>query len=248
VELSALVGELHVQGGLLAEAARSSGLSASVPTCPGWEVGDLVRHIGGVHRWASAFVGGRSEPWDVELEEVVGAWPADTELIPWYLEGHQRLVDLLTAADPAMTCWTFLAAPSPLAMWARRQAHETAIHRVDAEAAVGSRVEFSPVFAADGIDELLMCFVGGRARRLRSSVRHTLEVQTDDTHQSWLLMVGPEGVQVRSGPGSADCTLSGPASALYQALWNRRALDGLAVRGQRHVLELFLERVQIRWS
>lgn len=32
-------------------------------------------------------------------------------------------------------CWTFLDAPSPLAFWARRQAHETAIHRADAQLA-----------------------------------------------------------------------------------------------------------------
>jgi len=39
----------------------------------------------------------------------------------------------LASAPPDLDCLTFLAAPSPLAMWARRQAHETAIHRVDAE-------------------------------------------------------------------------------------------------------------------
>ncbi|MER6443505.1 hypothetical protein ABT275_45720 [Streptomyces sp. NPDC001185] len=38
-----------------------------------------------------------------------------------------------------MTCWTFNPArvPSPLAFWTRRQAHETAVHRYDAEAATG---------------------------------------------------------------------------------------------------------------
>src|SRR5262249_60086760 len=67
--------------------------------------------------------------------------------------------------------WTFLEAPSPVAFWARRQAHETAIHRVDADQAAagagkaGGGAPFTPRFAADGIDELIMGFVGRNAKR-----------------------------------------------------------------------------------
>lgn len=28
-------------------------VDAAVRTCPGWVVRDLVRHLGGVHRWAT---------------------------------------------------------------------------------------------------------------------------------------------------------------------------------------------------
>src|SRR6204780_1534249 len=56
------------------------------------------------------------------------------------------------------SCCGFLDAPSPLAFWARRQAHEPAIHRADAESAAGDVTPFPAVFAADGIDELLVCF------------------------------------------------------------------------------------------
>src|SRR5262249_53658636 len=54
------------------------------------------------------------------------------ELPGWFREGHAALVQALSVAGPDLNCWAFLAAPSPLAFWARRQAHETAIHRVDA--------------------------------------------------------------------------------------------------------------------
>jgi hypothetical protein len=40
-------------------------------------------------------------------------------------------------------------------MWARRQAHETAIHRFDAESATSSVSGFDPTFASDGIGEIL---------------------------------------------------------------------------------------------
>jgi hypothetical protein len=66
---------------------------------------------------------------------ILAGGPGDDELPGWFREGHASLVRVLEAADPDMTCWTFLDAPSSVAFWARRQAHETAIHRVDAEQA-----------------------------------------------------------------------------------------------------------------
>jgi hypothetical protein len=40
---------------LLADAAEAD-LTDPVPTCPGWTVADLLRHHGGVCRWATAIV------------------------------------------------------------------------------------------------------------------------------------------------------------------------------------------------
>ncbi|MCH7670054.1 MAG: maleylpyruvate isomerase family mycothiol-dependent enzyme [Acidobacteria bacterium] len=85
-------------------------------------------------------------------------WPDDSDLINWYLDTNANLVDALESAPPDVESFTFLPAPSPLAMWARRQAHETAIHRFDAENAAGIASEFDPTFAIDGIDELLAAF------------------------------------------------------------------------------------------
>jgi uncharacterized protein (TIGR03083 family) len=133
-------------------------------------------------------------------------------------------------------------------MWARRQAHETAIHRVDAEAAAGRTIRFRPTFASDGIDELLACFVGGRGHRLRSEEPHSLAVQAQDTGRGWLVTMGPDGARTTTGAGPADCTVTGSSSDLYIALWNRRPLDGIAVEGEARLIDLFLDRVQIRWS
>ena len=68
----------------------------------------------------------------------MGSWPPDAELAAGSRQGCAALADALAAAPADLECWTFLRAPSPLAMWARRQAHETAIHRVDAELAAGA--------------------------------------------------------------------------------------------------------------
>jgi uncharacterized protein (TIGR03083 family) len=133
------VGALRRQGELLVGAAQRAGLAVEVPSCPGWAVRDLLKHTAYVHRWATGFVAqGLTTPVGESEEEILSQGPADAELPGWFREGHAALVRALGSAGPDLNCWAFLAAPSPLAFWARRQAHETAIHRVDAERAAST--------------------------------------------------------------------------------------------------------------
>jgi uncharacterized protein (TIGR03083 family) len=209
-----------------------------------------------VHRWATGIVGTpRTEPWNVDLEDVVGAWPDDADLLAWFDAGADALASVLSEADPGLACWTFLPAPSPLAMWARRQAHETSVHRADAELATGGHLTPVPAaFAADGIGELLECFAP-RGGRLRADAARTLRVRCSDTAAGWLVSFGPDSArttpddgQAGEQNGSADCVATGSAEDLYLALWNRRQASCLQVDGDRGVLELFGDRVAIRWS
>ena len=252
MEIAEHIEAISSAGQRLAEAAAAAGPDATVPSCPDWVVRDLVRHQGGVHRWATGIVAGpRTQPWDADLDEVVGTWPADADLIRWFCDGVGGLVATLSQAEPDLTCWTFLDAPSPLAMWARRQAHETSVHRVDAELAAGLPVTpFPAPFAADGIAELLTCFITRPGGQLRSDPARLLRVRCTDTPGDWLVRIEPG--RVRTSPGSdqagSDCVVAGPAGDLYLALWNRRPAFDLAVDGDRGVLDLFLDRVHVRWS
>jgi len=252
VEIAEHIDAIGSAGRQLAAAAAAAGPDATVPSCPDWVVRDLVRHQGGVHRWAIGIVAGpRTQPWNVDLDEVVGAWPADADLIGWFGDGVGRLVATLSQAEPGLVCWTFLDAPSPLAMWARRQAHETSVHRVDAELAAGLPVTSFPApFAADGIAELLTCFITRPGGGLRSDPARLLRVRCTDTPGDWLVRMEPD--RVRTSPGtdevSSDCLVTGAADDLYLALWNRRPASSLAVDGDRSVLDLFLDRVHVRWS
>src|SRR5438034_6037440 len=129
---------LREHGRALADAARDLDPATPVPTCPEWRVRDLVRHQGGVHRWATSYVAEArptSDGDDGDLERLVGGWPRDDDLIGWFREGHASLVAALEAAPDDLICWTFLRAPSARAFWARRQAHETAVHLADARSA-----------------------------------------------------------------------------------------------------------------
>ncbi len=251
MEIPAHIDALRDEGVRMAAAVATAGPDGAVPSCPEWTVRALVRHMGGVHRWAAGFVtSGRTEPLDADLDEVVGTWPADADLAAWLGQGCADLVDALAAAPDDLQCWTFLPAASPRAMWARRQAHETAIHRVDAEQAAGAAVTgFAAPFAADGTDELLRLFVPRRSTMLRADPPTTLGVRCADVDASWLLHLGADGVQTTRGdPADAACTVTGTAGALYLALWNRAGADDLTVEGDRAVLGQFAEVVRIRWS
>ncbi len=113
---------LRHDGELLSLAAGQAGLGAPVPACPGWAVRDLLKHTGYVHRWATGYVAEQSTDM-VETpgeDEVLTHGPADDVLLDWFRDGHASLVRALAAADPDLKCWTFMAAPSPLAFWARQ--------------------------------------------------------------------------------------------------------------------------------
>ncbi len=236
-------------GRRLADAAASIRLDAAVPTCPGWDVRELVRHTGAIHRWATGYVrDARTEPWDVDLGDVVGTWPSDAELDEWFRRGYADLAETLERAPDDLECFTFLAAPSPKAMWARRQAHETAIHRADAEAARGTEPVFAAEFAVDGIDELLSAFITRPGRGPRAEATRPVLVTAADTGDVWHVGISQGDVLTTRQPAPAACMVRGTASQLYLALWNRRPFDGLEVTGDRTLLDEWREQVQITWD
>ena len=124
MEIAEHIDALRRQGESLTDAAERAGLDAIVPPCSPWLVKDLLRHTGYVHRWAARHISecpdqiidGPSE------EEILRGGTGDAGLLAWFRAGHAALVHTLATADPAVKCPTFMAAPSPLAFWARRHA------------------------------------------------------------------------------------------------------------------------------
>lgn len=244
MEIAELIDVLDREGHLLADAAAKAGTDARVPTCPEWQVRELLSHIGRVHRWATRYVTeGLAERIQLDdAPEVDGA-----ELVAWYREGHRLLVKALTDADPALECFTFLPAPSPLAFWARRQAHETAIHRVDAESALGAdHSPFDPAFAADGIDELLVRFHGLERSRVRLDTPRVLRLRATDTDDVWTVRISEEAPRTtRGAEGDADCELTGPVGELYLVVWNRLPYSALSGKGDLSLAQVWRERSQV---
>jgi len=241
---------LKREGEHLADAIGRADPDQPVPMCPEWTVRELAHHMGRVHRWAAAVVRDAwpDQPTSEDEERIWGTMPADDALEAWVREGHRQIVDALTSAPADLSCWTFLAAPSPLAFWARRQAHETAIHRVDAQTVLGEPDDVEAAFATDGLDELLLCFFAGRSRRLRNDKPVTLGIAATDADASWVVHIGPDGQRSErvEAIGPVDCLLRAPAVELYYGLWNRRGLTELVADGDPAVVEIWRQRAMVR--
>jgi uncharacterized protein (TIGR03083 family) len=223
-----------------------AGLSAPVPTCPGWSVRELVAHQGMVHRWAAANLRGRS----AEPDGLERAGLADPDPLEWLADGAIDLATAWVKAPVDVRTVVFLKdAPGPKEFWARRQCHETTIHAVDALAAALGRAPKSDEvwvdseLAADGIDELLCGFLTRSRSRLRTDEPGLLVVAPDDRVEWWevRLSAAPAVATRRTGPApdDADWMLTGPAADLYLRLWNRGA-DAV------HVLD-WPDRARVAW-
>ena len=243
MQTAELIDQLAADGPVLAAAAGRAGWDAPVPSTD-WTVRELVTHVGGVHRWAADIVATCGERFDTAAGGAVGTGPSDGELLDWFADGHAALVATLRAAPDDLQCAAFLPAPSPLAFWARRQAHETAIHRVDAEAAGGAVTTFEPEFAQDGIGEILHGFAARKRKPLDPA---TLVLRATDG-PDWTIRLGADGVRAEPGAdgGGAEVVVQGSSAELYLWLWNRPSTA--VVQGDGAVARRWAETVQVRWA
>jgi uncharacterized protein (TIGR03083 family) len=201
-----------------------AGLATRVPWVPAWSARDLVVHLGTVHRWATAIVtaGHADGPPPDRAER-----PSDGELLDWYAAGLATLVTTLRTTPPDVPAWHMSpAAPKVAAEWARRQAHELAVHRMDLEAAAGvPHAPVEPDLAEDGVDELLSVVVPRWARTepLRSA-EAVVSVRVTDTGREWEVRVARGAVSVApERTGRAQAHVEGRATQLLLRLWGRPA-------------------------
>ena len=105
------------------------------------------------------------------------------------------------------------------------------------------------MFAADGIDELIMGFGQRRKYRPEAGPGGILRVTTDDTGDGWQARLADGRVQAAREPaGRADCVVSGAASAMYLFLWHRGGEEDITVSGDRAVLDQWKQGVRVRWG
>lgn len=204
-----------------------------VPACPGWTAGDLVRHVGSVHRWAAAIV--LSGQRIAEEPQVWAAEPLDE----WYAGTATALIAALQAVDPDEPVPNFARIDEVAAFWPRRQMHETCIHRVDLLQALG-RPELTwdvdPQVAGDGIAEVIRVF-GRRmtARGQRPHVHAPLRLVATDLDRSWI--VAPDEEDPTAAPRLVQREIDvegeavGTATDLYLALWGRAPAVTVAPTG-----------------
>lgn len=224
--------------GAAVAALPADGLGAAVTACPGWDVERLIGHLGRVHAWAASFL--NLGP-DGGTPDAGGRPPAGPDIFGWYAERLHGLLEELDRHDPSEPSRSFTG-PAPVAFWHRRQAHETAVHRWDAQAAIGEPDPIETALAADGVDEWLEVFVPRPAAKGAVVPAHLVGAElalhcTDapaGAPHHWLLRLEADGPRVSRGLRDADpavpadgpqAAIGGPAGELLLTVWHRRPLD-----------------------
>jgi uncharacterized protein (TIGR03083 family) len=212
----------------LVDAAEVAGLDTPVPSCPDWVVADLLAHIGQVHRWAAANTtrAADAEFWSSREIEV----PAASVRAAWVREGADVLVAALDR-DPETPAWTFGDFPSRIGFWQRRQAHETTMHRVDAQLAAGGVDAIEPRLAVDGIDELLWLLPLRAWVKPDPARSGTAHLHCTDVDGEWFLEFTPEGMRTERVHAKGDVAVRGSASDLLLWISGRGSADALEVLG-----------------
>jgi uncharacterized protein (TIGR03083 family) len=232
-----------------AELARivAGDLDRPVPSCPGWTFRQLATHLGRGHRWAAQIVATRATAPVPTREVPDGKLPTDpAQHGPWLDASAGLVVEAVTAAGSDQA-WTFIGM-RPASFWARRRAHEAAVHLADAQLAAGRRVSLAADVAADAVDEWLGLVAGGRvpADGLRGDGQ-TLHLHATDPGLSgtgeWLITRTASGPSVEPGHAKADVAVRGPAAGLLLVLTRRQpaAAAGVEVLGDQSLLDHWLE-------
>jgi len=119
----------------------------------------------------------------------------------------------------------------------RRMAQETAVHRWDAQNAIGDPSDIDGDLAVDGIDELLFVWLPSEAP-LKEPPGSSVHVHTTDADGEWLAVLDEEPVITREH-AKGDVALRGPSSEVLLYLWGRVDPSSLEIHGDPATLDHF---------
>lgn len=223
-------------------AAGADGLAAPVPPCPDWTVLDLIHHVGAVYHRVRSHVsrGVTSRPETTSP----GDLPTGSAAIQWWADEYDALLDLLDALDPQLPAWNWAPQAKQAWFWHRRMAHETAIHRWDAQISIGQGEPIEAKLAADGVAEVLDTWLPSGRRKGPADRAGVVQLVATDADHEWFLRLRGEGVALLDTATWLDhddhhtrVLARGTASDLVLALFGRVPFDVLEISGETSLLE-----------
>ena len=216
-------------------AAIEGALDELVPSCPGWTVRDLAEHLGDVFVF-----------WRVQLEAADPSSPTEPEsrgvpdggdVVLFCTGAAEDLSAALAKRDSDEPCWNWSGREETGRFVARRMALEAAVHRFDAELAIGAPTAVDRELAIDGIDErIAVHLVNDLPETPDASLGGVICLACSDDRAAWTLEIGSGRVRCRASRAPADAVVVGSASDLFLFTWNRVGAELFEVTGDSDVV------------
>lgn len=236
-----------------AAAADTAVLSRTVPSCPDWDLADLIWHLSEVQDfWAFMLGEDVVDPSGYTRPE-----RPDDRMLLGFLEDRLGRLQAGLEREDAEPCWSWSPVGGTVAWVRRRQAQEAMVHRVDVELTVGDLTAVDEALAVDGIDEMIEVMLGADALPQWASFTPDQGVVVLDAgSRTWPLETGrlqgshpgedglvEKQVDIRAvrlllhdptdenGPSEETTTVSGTAGQVLLWLWGRADRSELVVEG-----------------
>jgi uncharacterized protein (TIGR03083 family) len=214
----------------------SRDVKADVESCEGWTMADLLGHLTRVYRMVTSVLETNEVP-ERRSEDDADADPAAR-----FSESFDALLATMAVTDPGVERWNWSVGPQEASFWWRRMAHETAVHRWDAESAFGECAPIEADLAADGIDEWFDAHVRSDAADPDNpgDALGTIHVHCADVDGEWWASLTDRRLDLERAHRKGDVAVRGDASDLLLVLWGRADPSTVEVMGDDQVLRSWL--------
>lgn len=214
-------------------AAAGMGLDAAVKTCGDWTVRDLLLHVGQVYAHVGRLLTERITT-DPGAKPPV---PDGVEPVGYVADTLEELVDALASSEAGTPVWNWSSQPDVAAFWARRMAHESAVHRYDAQRAHGVAQPVDADLAHDGLEELVELILPRIMARDRPRPPEAVYAFAATDGGEWVVRTSPDGIERLPTAKNAAVVVRGPSSSVLLAAYGRVKWASLEISGDAALLE-----------
>jgi uncharacterized protein (TIGR03083 family) len=230
----------------LAAVSEPDALTRQVPSCPGWTVGELTRHLGGVYDRIRRHAGvtGADERWPALAVPEQAPAANDPSVLSWFREQVTGIERHLESLDPDAPTYNWAPRPRVASFWQRRAAHETAVHRWDAQLAIRLPEPIESKLAGDTVAEAMDTFLPAGRHRQDPATYGLVHLFATDLGVHWYIRLRGTGMSLLDtdtllddDPKQPRASVMATASDLALAVWGRVPFTVGATSGQPDLLD-----------
>jgi len=199
----------------------NSNQEAEITVCPGWNMEDLVRHVGTVYATVEGIIssGSTERPADLFSSSPEG------DVFNWARNNFHTLLETLDKREASHPVWTW-GKEKNVGFYIRRMAHESLVHMWDTETVENEHISVDGDVACDGIDEYIdVSLQLATSRKGFSYPDGSIHLHRTDGEGEWLLEAEGSELLVKRAHEKGDVAVRGSALSILLYLWGREPED-----------------------